>query len=175
MADTFFVSTIQLELVELQQFGSDTVFQKKSWTTCKWMSRAAAPYSSTLVWKIPWMEEPGRLQSMGSRRVGHTEWLHFHFSLSCTGEGNGNPLQCSCLENPRDGGAWWAAVYGVTQSRIGLKWLSSKPIKFYLQKQEAGQSSPVGCNLSSPLLASVILGAVESGRWGQAKDVWFET
>ena len=46
-----------------------------------------------------------------------TERLHFHFSLSCTGEGNGNPLQCSCLENPRDGGAWWAAVYGVTQSR----------------------------------------------------------
>ena len=47
-----------------------------------------------------------------------TERLHFHFSLSCTGEGNGNPLQCSCLENPRDGGAWWAAVYGVTQSNM---------------------------------------------------------
>ena len=54
-----------------------------------------------------------------------TEWLHFHFSLSCTGEGNGNPLQCSCLENPRDRGAWWAAVYGVAQSRTLLKWLSS--------------------------------------------------
>ena len=54
-----------------------------------------------------------------------TERLHFHFSLSWVGEGNGNPLQCSCLENPRDGGAWWAAVYGVTQSRIRLKWLSS--------------------------------------------------
>ena len=54
-----------------------------------------------------------------------TERLHFHFSLSCIGEGNGNPLQCSCLENPRDGGAWWAAVYGVTQSRTRLKWLSS--------------------------------------------------
>ena len=54
-----------------------------------------------------------------------TERLHFHFSLSCTGEGNGDPLQCSCLENPRDGGAWWAAVYGVTQSRTQLKWLSS--------------------------------------------------
>ena len=45
-----------------------------------------------------------------------TERFHFHFSLLCTGEGNGNPLQCSCLENPRDGGAWWAAIYGVTQS-----------------------------------------------------------
>ena len=51
--------------------------------------------------------------------------LHFHFSLSCIGEGNGNPLQCSCLENPRDGGAWWAAVYGVAQSRTRLKRLSS--------------------------------------------------
>ena len=54
-----------------------------------------------------------------------TERLHFHLSLSCIGEGNGNPLQCSCLENPRDGGAWWAAVYGVAQSRTRLKWLSS--------------------------------------------------
>ena len=54
-----------------------------------------------------------------------TERLHFHFSLLCTGEGNGNPLQCSCLENPRDGGAWWAAVYGVAQSRTRLKRLSS--------------------------------------------------
>ena len=54
-----------------------------------------------------------------------TERVHFHFSLSCIGEGNGNPLQCSCLENPRDGGAWWAAVSGVPQSRTRLKRLSS--------------------------------------------------
>ena len=54
-----------------------------------------------------------------------TERLHFHFSLSCIGEGNGNPLRCSCLENPRDRGAWWAAVYGVAQSRPRLKRLSS--------------------------------------------------
>ena len=54
-----------------------------------------------------------------------TEQLHFHFSLSSIGEGNGNPLQCSCLENPRDGGAWWAAIYGVAQSRTRLKRLSS--------------------------------------------------
>ena len=58
------------------------------------------------------------------------EWLHFHFSLSCIGEGNGNPLQCSCLENPRDGGAWWAAVYGVAQGQTRLKWLSSSSILF---------------------------------------------
>ena len=62
------------------------------------------PHSSTLAW---------------------TERLHVHFSHSCIGEGNGNPLQCSCLENPRDGGAWWAAVYGVAQSRTRLKRLSS--------------------------------------------------
>ena len=54
-----------------------------------------------------------------------TEQLHFHFSLSCTGEGNGNPLQRSCLENPRDGGAWWAAVYGVAQNWTRLQRLSS--------------------------------------------------
>ena len=54
-----------------------------------------------------------------------TERLHFHFSLSCIGEGNGNPLQCSCLKNPRDGGAWWAAVYGVAQNQTRLKRLSS--------------------------------------------------
>ena len=61
----------------------------------------------------------------GREESDTTERLHFHFSLSCMGEGNGNPLQCSCLENPRDGGAWWAAVYGVAQSRTWLKWLSS--------------------------------------------------
>ena len=61
-----------------------------------------------------------------------TERLHFHFSLSCIGEGNGNPLQCSCLENPRDGGAWWAAVYGVAQSRTQLKRLSSSSSGLFL-------------------------------------------
>ena len=73
------------------------------------------------------MEEAGRLQSMGSlsqTRLNDFTFT-FHFSLSCIGEGNGNPLQCSCLENPRDRGAWWAAVYGAAQSRTRLKWLSS--------------------------------------------------
>ena len=67
------------------------------------------------------MEEPGRLQSTGLLRVGH-DWVT---SLSCIGEGNGNPLRSSCLENPRDGGAWWAAVYGVAQSQTWLMRLSS--------------------------------------------------
>ena len=61
----------------------------------------------------------------GCEESDTTGRLHFHFSLSCIGEGNGNPLQCSCLENPRDGEAWWAAVYGVAQSRTRLKRLSS--------------------------------------------------
>ena len=84
-----------------------------------------APHSSTFPWKIPWTEEPGGLQSMGSLELDTTERLHFHFSLSCIGEGNGNPLQCSCLENLRNGEAWRAAVYGVAQSRTRLKRLSS--------------------------------------------------
>ena len=84
-----------------------------------------APHFSTLAWKTPWTGEPGRLQSMGSLKSDMTERLHFHFSVSCIGEGNGNPLQCSCPENPRDREAWWAAVYGVTQSWIRLKRLSS--------------------------------------------------
>ena len=85
--------------------------------------KAMAPHSSTLAWKIPWTEEPGGLQFTGSLRVGH-DWVT-SLSLSCIGEGNGNPLQCSCLENLRDGGTWWAAVSGVTQSRTRLKRLSS--------------------------------------------------
>ena len=84
-----------------------------------------APHSSTLAWKIPWTEEPGGLQSMGLLEWDTTERLHFHFSLSCIGEGNGNPIQCSCLENPKDRGAWWAAVYGVAEIRTWLKRLSS--------------------------------------------------
>ena len=85
-----------------------------------------------------------------------TEQLHFHFSLSCIGEGNGNPLQCSCLENPRDGGASWADVYGVAQSQTRLKRLSSSSSRF--QKIEY----PIKCTsliialqiLSSKLLKS---------------------
>ena len=84
-----------------------------------------ATHSSTVAWKIPWTEEPGRLQSVGSQRSHTTERLYFHFSLSCIGEGNSNPLKCSCLEKPRNGGAWWAAVYGVAQSWTRLKRLSS--------------------------------------------------
>ena len=67
------------------------------------LEKVMATHSSILAWRNPWTKEPGWLQSMDSKELDVTERLHFHFSLSCTGEGNGNPLQCSCLENPRDG------------------------------------------------------------------------
>ena len=102
-----------------------------------WKSCSQRPSRSD-IWRRKWQPTPVLLsgESHGRRSlVGHSPWgheeldtterLHFHFSLSCTGEGNGNPLQCSCLENPRDGGAWWAAVYGVAQSRKRLKPFSS--------------------------------------------------
>ena len=82
--------------------------------------------------------------------LDRTEWHHFHFSLSCIGEGNGNPLQCSCLENPRDGGAWWAAIYRVAESRTWLKWLSSSSSSssFALKKT---LESPLGCKEIKPI------------------------
>ena len=95
-------------------------------------------FSLFMHWRRQWHPTPlllpgkshGRRSLVGCSPWGRkesdtTELLHFHFSLSCIGEGNGNPLQYSCLENPRDGGAWWAAIYGVTQSRTRLKGLSS--------------------------------------------------
>ena len=96
-----------------------------------------ATHFSTLAWKIPWTEEPDRLQSMGLLGVGHDSAT----SLSCIGEGNGNPLQYSCLENPRDGRAWWAAVYRVAQSRTRLKRLSSSSSSRHdLQLEDASYS-----------------------------------
>ena len=91
-----------------------------------------APHSSTLAWKIPWTEEPVGCSAWGRKESETTERLHFQFSLSCIGEGNGNTLPCSCLENPRDGEAWCAAIYGVAQSRTWLKRLSSSTSSFHL-------------------------------------------
>ena len=100
-----------------------------------------ATHFSTFAWKSPWTEEPGGLQSTRSKESDTTERLPFHFSLSCIGEGNGNPLQFSCLENTRDGGDWWAAVYGVAEGR---KRLSDFPFTFHfhaLEKEMATHSS----------------------------------
>ena len=89
--------------------------QRRQWHPTPVLLPGKSHGRRSLVGGSPW----GRTES------DTTERLHFHFSLSCIGEGNGNPLQCSCLESPRDGGAWWAAVYGVTQSRTRLKRRSS--------------------------------------------------
>ena len=108
------------------------------------------PFGSwwTFAWRRRWHPTPVLLpgKSHGRRSlVGCSPWgleesdtterLHFHFSLSCIGEGNGNPLQCSCLENPRDGAAWWAAVSGVAQSRTRLRRLSSSSIKHHSKQR----------------------------------------
>ena len=87
--------------------------------------KALAPHSSPLAWKVPWMQEPGGLQSMGLLGVGHDWATSLSLFTFMRWRRNGNPLLCSCLENPRDGGAWWAAASGVAQSRTRLKWLSS--------------------------------------------------
>ena len=107
----------------LQSMGSRRVGHnwatELNWTERHISDKAMVPHSSTPAWKIPWMEVSGRLRSMASLRVGQN-WAT-SLSLSCIGEGNGNPLQCSCLENLRDGGALWASIYGVTQSWTQLK------------------------------------------------------
>ena len=95
---------------------------------CSYFSeKEMAPHSSTLAWKIPWTEEPGGLQSVGLLGVEHDWATSLSFFTFMVWRRNGNPLPCSCLENPRDGGggSWWAAIYGVAQSRTQLKWLSS--------------------------------------------------
>ena len=101
------------------------------WVLTAWclLGRRMAPHSSTLAWKIPWMEGPGELQFMGLLGAGHdwatslSPFTFMHWRRKC------NPLQCSCLENPGDGGARWAAVYGVAQGRTRLKRLSSSSSK----------------------------------------------
>ena len=92
---------------------------------CVALEKAMAPHSSTLAWRIPWRRSLVGCSPWGHEELDTTERLPFHFSLSRIGEGNGNPLQCSCLENPGDGGARWAAVYEVAQSGTRLKRFSS--------------------------------------------------
>ena len=90
-----------------------TLFQRRQWHPTPVLLPGKSHGWRSLVGCSPW----------GCYESDMTERLHFHFSLSCTGERNGNPLQCACLENPRDGGAWWAAIYWVTQSQTRLKQL----------------------------------------------------
>ena len=99
---------------QVQSLGQEDLLEKEM-----------ATYSSTLAWKIHGWRSLVGYSPWGRNELDTTEQVQFHFSLSCIGEGNGNPLQYSCLENPRDGGAWWAAVYWIAQSRTRLTRLSS--------------------------------------------------
>ena len=113
-----------------KQRTSEKYFQEHCWiffthTVLGWRRRQWHPTPVLLPGKSHGRRSLVGCSPWGRKESDTTERLPFHFSLSCTGEGNGNPLQCSCLENPREGGAWWAAVYGVAQSRTRLKRLSS--------------------------------------------------
>ena len=112
-----------------------------------------------------------------------TERLHFYFSLSCIGEGNGNPLQCSCLENPRDGRAWWAAIYGVAQSQTRLKWLSSSSRDYLDQSPQFSEKEmkprkvkllvPVHiANLVAELVAELWSPALPRKQWRTIAHQW---
>ena len=122
----------------------NTVVKSKTWKWKPWSEEMFCTLVVVFHLRRRWHPTPVLLpgKSHGWRSLvgcspwGHkesdtTEQLHFHFSLSCIGEGNGNPLQCSCLENPRDGVAWWAAIYGVTQSQTWLMQLSSSSSSIY--------------------------------------------
>ena len=110
------------------------------------LEKEMATHSSVLAWRIPGTGEPGRLLSMGLHRVGH-DWSDLaaaEAAVSNNGEGNGNPLQCSCLDNPKDGGAWWAAVvYGVAQSWTRLKRLSSSSSSNHIISLSLGLGFPI--------------------------------
>ena len=101
----------------------------QQWTKCSWRRRQWHSTPVLLPGKSHGWRSLKGCSPWGRWELDMTQWLHFHFSLSCIGEANGNPLQCSCLENPRDGGAWWAAVYGIALSQTRLKRLSSSSSK----------------------------------------------
>ena len=129
------------------------VLQRRQWHPTPLLLPGKSHGWRSLVGCSPW----------GSEESDMTERLHFHFSLLCTGEGNGNPLQYSCLENPRDGGAWWAAVYGVAQSRTRLKRLSrsssSSSNLFLSHVLTSTTRTPPSCRQfsSNPLIIKILL------------------
>ena len=128
-------SLINLALGEL-------FYQRRQWHPTPVLLPGKSHGRRSLVGCSPW----------GRKESDTTEQLHFHFSLSCIGEGNGNPLQCSCLENPRDGGDLWASVYGVAQSQTQLKWLSSSSSSraFSLGSPGGSDGKESGCNAGDP-------------------------
>ena len=127
--------------------------QRRQWHPTPVLLSGKSQGRGSLVGCSPWGREESET----------TERLHFHFSLSCIGEGNGNPLQCSCLENPRDGGAWWAAVYGVEQSRTRLKRLSSSS-RCLLRTCLVAQLCPTLCKpIDCSLPGSSVHGILQAG------------
>ena len=132
-----------------------------------------ASHSSTPAWQIPWTGSLAGCRLWGCMELDTTERLHFHFSLSCIGEGNGNPLQCSCLENPRHGGACQAAVYGVAQSWTRLRRLSSSSnVSFHVTlSKHLTLSSPLPMSISlfsvsvSPLLPCKSIFLIQGQNW----------
>ena len=106
---------LESKIFIINSVGFSTLNRRRQWYPTPVLLPGESHGWRSLVGCSPW----------GCKESDTTEQLHFHFLLSCIGEGNGNPLQCSCLENPRDRGAWWAAIYGVAQSRTWLKRLSS--------------------------------------------------
>ena len=111
---SYFIFTF-ISLLICHYYSSSYPYRRRQWHPTPVLLAGKSHRQRSLVGYSPW----------GPEESDTTERLHFHFPLSCIGEGNGNPLQCSCLENPRDRGARWAAVYGVTQSQTRLKRLSS--------------------------------------------------
>ena len=128
----------------------------------RWLEQEMAAHSSTLAWKIPWTEEPGRLQSMGSQRVGHDWETSLSLFTFMHWRSKWHPFQGSCLGNPRDGGALWAAVYGVVQTQTRLKQLSCSSSKMvtmtlYTRQQKTQMQRTVFWTL-----------------WEKARVRWFE-
>ena len=110
------------------------------------LEKAIGPHSSTLAWKIPWMEEPGRLQSMRSLRVRHYWVTSLSLFTFMHWRRKWQPTPVSCLGNPRDGGAWWAAIYGVAQSRTHRKWLSSSNSSSSMVQEDFLEEMILFCN-----------------------------
>ena len=129
-------------------------YQRRRWHPTPLLLPGKSHGQRSLVGYSPW----------GREESDTTEQIHFHFLLSCIGEGNGNPFQCSCLENPRDRGAWWAAVYGVAQSQTRLKRLSSSSrptdrLDFHFSLSCIGEGN------GNPLQCSCLENPRDGGAW----------
>ena len=132
MRNTRSPTRARLPLCELEK---DTFYgRRRQWQPTPVLLPGKSHGRRSLVGCSPW----------GCEESDTTERLHFHFSFSCNGEGNSNPLQCSWLENPRDSGAWWAAIYGVAQSWTRLKWLSSSSSLLWEREWPGKSCGPLG-------------------------------